>query len=247
MPKDQGVYSTKVEKCIELATQGFLFEEIKDKKIEGGSPNGRMVEEYFRQETDARKDLIENRISGGKTIIYTNWVEDGVKVLEKILIDKGFHQTVNYDIIDGSTPTKERGNIKERYNKKGYDKEYILIITKAAAEGVDLWNTKHMIVLDPAWNPSMMTQIIGRAVRKMSHRRILGKPDEEKNLVYVHKMVAITDKKYLKESEILEDVLSGDSALYSIIRKKDEKLVEINKKLKAMGKEFRTEVTEQSP
>jgi hypothetical protein len=54
-----------------------------------------------------------------------------------------------------------------------------MLISKAGSEGLDLTNTRNVIILESNWNPSMDFQIIGRAVRYKSHSTL---PPEDRTV-----------------------------------------------------------------
>ena len=45
----------------------------------------------------------------------------------------------------------------------------VLLISKAAAEGIDFKNIRQIHILDPWYNMNRIEQIIGRGVRNFSH------------------------------------------------------------------------------
>ena len=45
----------------------------------------------------------------------------------------------------------------------------ILMATKAGAEGIDLKNVRNVFIMEPYWNPALIEQAIGRAIRICSH------------------------------------------------------------------------------
>lgn len=68
-------------------------------------------------------------------------------------------------------------------NKYGENVKVILI-TKAAAEGLDFKNIRQLHILEPWYNASRIEQIIGRSVRNLSHCAL---PFEERNVeIYLH-------------------------------------------------------------
>ena len=68
-------------------------------------------------------------------------------------------------------------------NKYGEDVKVILI-TRAAAEGIDFKYIRQVHILDPWYNLNRLEQIIGRGVRNLSH---CGLPFEERNVeIYMH-------------------------------------------------------------
>ena len=68
-------------------------------------------------------------------------------------------------------------------NKNG-EKIKVILITKAAAEGVDFKNVRQVHILEPWYNLNRTEQIIGRGVRNLSHCQL---PFEERNVeIYLH-------------------------------------------------------------
>jgi hypothetical protein len=71
-------------------------------------------------------------------------------------------------------------NIENRYGKN----VKVVLISKAAGEGVDLKNIRQIHVLEPWYNMSRIEQIVGRGVRNLSH---CGLPFEKRNVeIYLH-------------------------------------------------------------
>jgi Helicase conserved C-terminal domain/Type III restriction enzyme, res subunit len=58
------------------------------------------------------------------------------------------------------------------------DKIKVVLITKAASEGVDLKNIRQIHIMDPWWNLNRVEQIIGRGIRLCSHKAL---PFEKRN------------------------------------------------------------------
>jgi len=68
-------------------------------------------------------------------------------------------------------------------NKNGENVKVILI-TKAAAEGLDFKNVRQVHIMEPWYNNNRTEQIIGRGVRNLSHCNL---PFEERNVeIYLH-------------------------------------------------------------
>ena len=75
-------------------------------------------------------------------------------------------------------------------NKNGENVKVILI-TKAAAEGLDFKYIRQLHVLEPWYNMNRPEQIIGRTVRNLSHCAL---PFEERNVeIYLHATQSTTD------------------------------------------------------
>jgi len=159
---------------------------------------------YYSPKLERAVQLMKNK----KSIIYTNWIEFGLKPIVKILKQEG----ISYREFHGGIPKTERAKIIRDYND---DKFQVLIITKAGAEGIDLKGTRVIIILEPTWNDASLRQIIGRAIRFRSHAHL---PANQRH-VDIYKMVA--GSRINKDNWRLDDT-SGDVLLYRIIERKQE-------------------------
>ena len=129
---------------------------------------------------DKAVKIMEN---GLKTLFYSEYEIYGVNVVAKKLDEKG----IKYQKITGKIPKTTRQAIVNTYNSENPDKPKILLVTKAGREGLDLKGTRQIIILEPGWNPSIVTQIIGRGVRYKSHEEL---PPEERN-VTVYRLLLV--------------------------------------------------------
>jgi superfamily II DNA or RNA helicase len=118
----------------------------------------------------AVKDLLEHgRFSAngrqygdglpGKTLIYTQFIHHGVQ-----LIKEYFPTILTYT---GQMTESAKHSAVTKYNQ--HVGPIALVVTDAGAEGLDLKNTKNVVILDPRWNSAEEEQIIGRAIRYQSH------------------------------------------------------------------------------
>jgi len=166
-------------------------------------------ENYINQKLRKLYEIVK---TGRQTLIFTNWIEDGVKVLKELFDLKD----IKYNVISGNIPASKRIGIVNDYNNKKFQ---VLIITLAGSEGLDLKETRNVIILDPVWNPAMLEQIKGRAVRFNSHAAL---PLEKRN-VNVYLLILKTPK--------YSYIPSGDEILYSIIASKQKHLINVDKLL----------------
>lgn len=128
-----------------------------------------------------KKFLTEHKT--GKIIFFSNWLDSGINIIKNTLDE----YNVPYSYIDGSQTIKKRKESVEMYNK---DIIRVLIISRAGGEGLDLKGTRYMILLEPAWNPSITEQVIGRGVRFKSHYHL---PISERK-VEVYKLYLIKNE-----------------------------------------------------
>ena len=66
----------------------------------------------------------------------------------------------------------------------------ILLLSRAATEGLSLMRCRQAHILEPQWNDATMEQIIGRSRRLCSHKDL----DEEKRYVKVYVYIAVHEK-----------------------------------------------------
>ena len=77
-------------------------------------------------------------------------------------------------------------DIKYLNNPKNKSGEFVkvVLISKAAAEGIDFKNIRQIHVMEPWFNMNRVEQIIGRGVRNLSH---CGLPFEKRNVeIFLH-------------------------------------------------------------
>jgi superfamily II DNA or RNA helicase len=143
----------------------------------------------------------------GKAIIFTNWVDFGIKPISEALEENN----ITYEVFSGDTPIEVRQKMVDDFNNNKFN---VLVLTRAGGEGIDLKGVRSVIVLDPTWNDAGLQQIVGRAIRFNSHAHL--PPAERKVDVY---FMLLT-----KPEGETDDVTmpTGDKILYSIIEKKKE-------------------------
>jgi superfamily II DNA or RNA helicase len=156
--------------------------------------------EYFSAKLYTAISSIKNK----QTIIYTNWLEYGSHILKNLLESNN----ITYGIISGIETLKQRLTNMNKFNNGEIQ---VMIITKAGSEGLDFKNVRVVIILDPAWSPSILTQIIGRAVRYKSHDSL---PINERN-------VSVYYLNLIEPNTSIENSISGDIILYKIVERKE--------------------------
>ena len=107
--------------------------------------------------------------------------------------------------------------LNEPENKNGENVK-VVIISKAAAEGIDFKNIRQVHILEPWYNLNRIEQIIGRGVRNLSHCLL---PFEERNVeIFLH--CTLLDG----------DTESTDLYIYRLAEKKSIKIGKITRILK---------------
>ena len=94
----------------------------------------------------------------------------------------------------------------------------VVLISKAAAEGIDFKNIRQVHILDPWYNMNRIEQIIGRGVRNLSH---CGLPFEKRNVEI-----------FLHATNLENETEAADAYIYRIAEKKSVKIGKITRLLK---------------
>ena len=102
---------------------------------------------------------------------------------------------IPYAHVTGDLSVEERGESVLKYNQ---DKIRVLFISKAGSEGLDLKNTRNIIIMESAWNENSIEQIIGRGVRYKSHESL---PKSKRN-VSIYKLYSIKPIEYKNLNKI---------------------------------------------
>lgn len=126
-------------------------------------------------------------------------------------------------LITGETKFEDRVRVLEVINDKSNmngEKVKVILISSAAAEGINFRNVRFSHLLEPYWNASRLKQVIARAVRNYSHKDL----PEEKRVV----------KSFLYISTI-SGLSSIDEHLYEISTRKENIIVGLMNELKRVS------------
>jgi SNF2 family DNA or RNA helicase len=205
--KEQGDknYPKRIDKEIELEmTDEYYkeYKEIEDKNVDKlesfgmGNPwafiSGLRIA-LLKIENSAKIEFVLKEVkkkvkNGKKVIIYSNFVGAGIKTIGKKLEEAG----IDFYEFTGKTSKGKRKEYVDEYNNNEIQ---VLLITKAAAEGIDLKETNAIFIMDPPWNDAMLEQAIGRAIRYKSHINL---PVKER-YVEVYTLYNIKPEKYMTD------------------------------------------------
>jgi len=156
------------------------------------------------------KEVIKLVKNKKKTLIYSNFLDKGIKLIKNEIKDK--YKSKKIYEITGETKKETRQKIVDNFNKEN---DAILIISKAGSEGLDLKGVRQVIIFDPTWNVNGEKQIIGRSSRFMSHSHLPA--SQQKVDVY---------RLYLKKrNEENERIPSADMRIKQLasVKEKEEK------------------------
>lgn len=145
-----------------------------------------------------------------KTVIYA-FFDDNVRLITEALkrLPFGYALPTRPLVfsITGATPLRKRQAIVQRFNQSGGN--IILVISTAAATGIDLKAVSDIVFFEQVWTNTLYTQIVGRGVRYLSHIGI------SNPLVRVHNLILKTDATV--DNAPVEFI---DDFMYSIVKKK---------------------------
>mgnify|MGYP003777421273 CR=1 FL=1 len=108
---------------------------------------------------DMALTLIEESIEGGDRILLFSQYTSMLAILRRHLNERGY----TYFYIDGKTPTAERLELTEAFNRG--ERDLFLISLRAGGTGLNLTGANTVIHYDPWWNPAVTNQATDRAHR----------------------------------------------------------------------------------
>ena len=147
--------------------------------------------------------LLENlRNNPEKSLIYSNFIENaGLNNIEYLLNKIG----VEYRKVTGSeSPEQKQQNIDEYNDNK---RIRVMLISEAGAQGISLTNVRQVHIIEPHWNFTRIQQVIGRAIRKDSHKDL---PKDSRNVSIYMYVSMFPDE---KDPEFLQNVEEGEQNL----------------------------------
>jgi SNF2 family DNA or RNA helicase len=142
-----------------------------------------------------------------KFVVFSHFKDAGVGLLSK-LFDKA---KISYRVISGEIPKAKRQEYVDEYNK---NKIKVLIITKAGGEGLNLLETRGIVLIEPSWNETTSNQVIGRAVRYKSHITL----PKEDQFVDIYKLYMLKP-----EEKKLMDKTLGKNTLPEVVEMLENK------------------------
>jgi Mimiviridae putative ATP-dependent RNA helicase len=155
-------------------------------------PKGKPINQHafltgYRHATNVQSKLdwvydrvLWNAVKSRKTIVYSNFLEPLAKL--KVQIEKKGKGNIGVLLITGKSSEGQIAQVKATYNERK-NKYQVLLISSAGSEGLDLHETRNVIILEPHWNIARTEQVIGRAVRKGSHKNL---PEHERTVLVTH-------------------------------------------------------------
>ncbi len=135
-----------------------------------------------------------------KVLVYTQFKSSGMEVLKRALNQKKIRYV---EIVGGLTAEQKQRNV-DVYNSR---EVYLMLISMAGAEGLDLKETRHVVFMESNWNEALDQQIIGRAVRRNSHAAL---PPEDRNVKVWRVMM-------IKPKDVFDTIEPIDLYMYKLV------------------------------
>jgi hypothetical protein len=221
-PEELPKYSTKIANICDIIrkSEGIIL--IYSQYIDGGLvPLALALEEmgFTRFGTEKyTKPLLKNPTEP----------IDSITMLPKTESIGEFNQA-KYVMITGDKTFSPNNDADIKYinhieNRDG-KKVKVVLISKAAGEGVDLKNIRQVHVLEPWYNMNRIEQIIGRGVRNLSH---CGLPFEKRNVeIFLH-----STRLDINPNEIINNEEAADLYVYRLAEQKSIKIGKVSRILK---------------
>jgi SNF2 family DNA or RNA helicase len=164
--------------------------------------------------------------SAGPVLVYSNYVlMEGLQIFKLYLKYFGYSEfkdesagvnDFRYVEYHGGIDMDQRKKNVAAYNQKEntYGKIIkIIMISPAGAEGLSLFNTRQVHIVEPYWNEVRIEQMIGRAVRLCSHRNL---PLKERHVdVYRYKSIRRKEGAKNTADQIIENLARSKQGVIS--------------------------------
>ena len=99
-----------------------------------------------------------------KILIFCNFVEHGLNILSRELNKRG----IPHILYDGKVSAAKRSEYIADFRN---GRRNVMLLSPVGFEGLDLYGTTHIIVVDPHYNPERTKQLTSRAIRAFSNVR----------------------------------------------------------------------------
>jgi superfamily II DNA or RNA helicase len=194
--------------------QHFVSDKLDDTKIAGffNGLNGLRTVAMSHSKLVAAVNEIKHILKqtpNARILVFSNFVENGLRGLSHELNLQEIPHLFYY----GNITPKRRDSFISDYLS---GKKQVMLLSPVGFEGLDLYGTTNVIIVDPHYNPERTTQLISRAVRafssvaKIDVVQFLSVSSQLKGKIIDESIIAIADRKK-KLAEMLQAVLISDS------------------------------------
>ncbi len=153
---------------------------------------------------------IEENISNHKMLVFSQFLGMLSLVKDKLDADR-----IKYLYLDGSTPSKERKTLVDKFQTDPTI-QIFLISLKAGGVGLNLTAADYVYVVDPWWNPAVEDQAIDRTHRIGQTKKVFAYKMVCKNTVE-EKILQLQEKK----KSLAKELISEDASFVKKLTKDD--------------------------
>ncbi len=146
--------------------------------------------------------IVKDYNAGKKILIYSNWIDTGIVILKQILEA----EDIKFSQVIGGLSKKEKDKNISLYNS---GKTRIMLVSASGSEGLNLKETRTVIIMEPYWNKTRVEQVIGRAARYKSHINL---PEKDRKVDAYHLILDKPKDKYKHDKLDSADVMIWDMA-----------------------------------
>lgn len=162
-------------------------DEGKKRDIEAFYTGYRQASSALQGKNNPKIQWVFNKIQeGDKTVVYSQFLK-GMQSLQKLLVNN----KIGYGVVSGNESINQKNNYVNAYNNNEIK---VLLISKSGAEGLDLRETRNVILMEPYFNYAVMEQIMARGIRFKSHINL---PKAEQYVNVFH-LIQVSPETYKK-------------------------------------------------
>lgn len=224
-----------------------------DEFVKKESKKSSLFDKMFNSSAKMLNIIFNIMYSPGPTLVYSNYVMiEGLEVFKIYLQYFGFYNfTDTKQIISNKLGFVEyHGNIDQDDRRKNmtvynaptnmYGQQIkIMLISPAGAEGLSLENVRQVHIMEPYWNEVRISQMIGRAIRFCSHKKL--KPEDRVVQAFRYKSINEFSNKICTDQYIEEVAKTKDGLIQSFFDAMKEVAVdcELNKNHNKFGQDYK--------
>lgn len=192
--------------------------------------------------------------SNGPVIVFSSYVDYGIKVFAEVLNQNGYsdyddedipkNKGIKYMLWTGTHKNHKTKDIFNKYENMNGKLIKVFLLTTAGKEGISLFGIRQIHILEPFYNSVLDRQVIGRGIRICSHSHIpesdfidfskeQNPENKNKRIVNIFKWYAYIDRRMkgtIEESKIEKKLRIKKEKTDIINLSTDHRLMSISKK-----------------
>lgn len=155
-----------------------------------------------------------------KSIVYSSFLEYGADIVKSLLTK----HNIQYALITGEQNAQAKEKARVAYNNR---EVMVLVFSKAGSQGITLYDTAYVHVIEPDWHSGNADQVIGRSRRWKSHSGRYG------NHVTVYRYISTMPppssffskaKRFVRQIGVVSplETMTADQVLLELTARKDK-------------------------